>query len=59
MGGSSGDVPDLINILIDRAVAYGREVIREKGKIMTNNTNSISSDISMNCQKLEDVISFK
>ena len=34
-------------------------VSTEKSKIMTNSTNNISEDISMNGQKLEEVISFK
>ena len=34
-------------------------VSTEKSKIMTNSTNSISADISMNGQKLEEVTSFK
>ena len=40
-------------------MAYGLEVSTEKSKIMTNNTNNISADISMNGQRLEDVTSFK
>ena len=35
------------------------EVTTEKRKIMTNSTNNISADISMNGQKLEEVTSFK
>ena len=35
------------------------EVSTEKSKILTNNTNTISEDISMNCQNLEEVTSFK
>ena len=31
----------------------------EKNKIMTNSTNNIGADMSMNGQKLEDVTSFK
>ena len=34
-------------------------VSTEKSKIMTNSTNNISADISMNGQKLEEVTSFK
>ena len=30
----------------------------EKSKIMTNSTNNISADISMNSQKLEEVTNF-
>ena len=36
-------------------MAYGMEVTTEKRKIMTNNMNNISADISMNSQKLEEV----
>ena len=35
------------------------EVSTGKSKIMTQSTNNISADISMNGQKLEEVISFK
>ena len=47
------------NRLIDRAMVYGMEVCTEKSKIMTNSTNKISADISMNSQKLVEVTSFK
>ena len=58
--GSSNDEPqDLTNRCMDRATAYGMEVSTEKSKIMTNSMNNISADISMNGQKLEEVISFK
>ena len=50
---------DLTNRLIDRATAYGMEVSTEKSKVMSNSTNSISADISMNGQKLEEVTNFK
>ena len=35
------------------------EVSTEKSKIMTNSTNNISADLSMNGYKLEEVTSFK
>ena len=35
------------------------EVSIEKSKIRTHSTNNISTNISMNCQKLEEVISLK
>ena len=60
MGGSNGELQDLTNRLVDRAKAYyGMEVITKKSKIMTNSTNNISADISMNGQKLEEVTGFK
>ena len=45
--------------LIDRATAYGMEASTENSRIMTKITNNISADISMNCQKLDEVTSFK
>ena len=42
-----------------RARTYGMEVATERSKIMTNSTNNMSLDISINGQKLEEVISFK
>ena len=49
LGGSNGELQDLTNRLIDRASAYGMEVSTEKSKIMTNSTNNINADITMNC----------
>ena len=45
MGGSNDE---LANRLVDKATAYGIEVTAEKSKIVTNSTNNISADISMN-----------
>ena len=47
-GGSNGELQDLTNRLVDRAMAYGMEVSTEKSKIMTISTNNISAEISMN-----------
>ena len=44
MGGSSGELQDLTNRLVDRATAYGIKVSTEKSKIMTNSTINISAD---------------
>ena len=59
MGGSSDELQDLTNRLVDRATACKMKVRTEKNKIMTNSTNSNRADISMNGQKLEEVTSFK
>ena len=59
MGGSEGELQDLTNRLIDRAVAYGMEVSTEKSKIMMNSTNNTSADISMDGRKVEGMTSFK
>ena len=58
VGSSTGELQDLTNTLADRARAYGMEVSTEKSKIMTNSTNNISANISMNGQKLEEGTSF-
>ena len=59
MGGSNGEFQDLTNRLVQRAIAYGMEVSTEKSKILTNSTNNISADISMNGRKLEETTSLK
>ena len=59
MGGSNGELQNLTNRLVGRATACGMEVKIEKSKIVTNSTNKIGADISMNGQKLEEVTSFK
>ena len=50
MGGSNGELLDLINGLVGRAKAHGMEFSTENIKIMS---------ISMNGKKLEQVTSFK
>ena len=58
MGGSSGELQDLTNRLVNRSTIYGMEVSTEKSKIMTDSTHNVSADISINGQNLE-VTSFK
>ena len=48
MGGSYGELQDLTNRLVDRATAYGAEASTEKSRIMTNSTNNMNADMSMN-----------
>ena len=48
LGGINGELHDLTNRLVDGATAYGMEVSTEKSKIMTNSTNNISADVSIN-----------
>ena len=52
MGGSNGEIQDLANRLVDNATAIRMEVSTENAKIMTNSSNNINADNSMNCQKL-------
>ena len=55
MGGSNGELQDLTNRPVDRALAYEMEVNTEKSMIMTNSMNTISGNISMKSQTLEEV----
>ena len=59
MGGSSKELQDLTNSLVAKAGDYGMEVSTEKSKVMVNSTNNISTNINMNGEQLEEVISFK
>ena len=58
-GGSNDEPQYLTNKFVVRVRAYGMEVSTDKSKIITNSTNNISADISMNSQNLEEVASFK
>ena len=59
MGGSSGELQDLTNTLVDGARAYRTKVCKEKRKVTKNNTSNTSADSNMNGRKLEQVTSFK
>ena len=59
MGSSNGELHDPTSRLVNRATAYGMEGSTEKSTVMTNSTNDINADISMNGQKLGEVTSFK
>ena len=48
MGGTSGKRQNVTNRFVERTRAYGMEVSTENSKIMTNITNDICADISMN-----------
>ena len=56
---SNDELSDLTNRVVDRSMASGMEVSTEKNKVMANSTNDISTDISMNNQKMEKLTSFK
>ena len=58
MNDSNGELQDFTNKLVDRATVHELESSTEKSKSMTNSTNNISACISMNGQKVEQVISF-
>ena len=56
---SNDELSDLTNRLGDKSTSFGMEVSIEKSKVMANSTNDISTGISMNDQKMEELISFK
>ena len=49
----------LVNHLEEAPTAYGMQISAEKTQLMTNNTNGISTDITIGNKKLETVRSFK
>ena len=59
LAGQEQELVYLVNHLEETSTAYGMRVSSEKIQMMTNNTNSISTDITMDNKKLETVRSFK
>ena len=57
--GEKEEVAKLVERLDKASTAYGMEISAEKTKLMTNNTSGINSEIKVNGQKLQTVISFK
>ena len=61
INGLAGEEEELVNLVerLDKAsTAYGMEISAEETKLMTNNTNSINTEIKVNGQKLETVTRF-
>ena len=58
--GLAGDEQELVN-LVERLenTSYGMEISAEKTKLMTNNTQGISTEVKVNGQRLETVTSFR
>ena len=60
--GLAGDEQELVN-LVERlektSTSYGMEISAEKTKLMTNNTQSINTEVKVNGQILETVTSFR
>ncbi len=59
LAGREDELAKLVERLDRTSTAYGMEISAEKTKLMTNNTNGISTEIQVNGQKLETVTSFK
>ena len=53
------ELVNLINHLEEAFIAYGMQFNAENTQLMTNNTNGISTDITIDNKKLETVCSFK
>ena len=59
LAGNEEELENLVELLDRTSNAYGMQISAEKTKIMTNNTNGISTDIRVSGEKLKIVNSFK
>ena len=59
LAGEEEELAKLVERLDKASTVYGMEVSAEKTKLMTHNISGINSEIKVNGQKLETVISFK
>ena len=59
LAGQEQKLVKLVNRLEEASTAYGIQIRAEKTQLMTNNTNGISTDITIYNKKLETVRSFK
>ena len=59
LAGQEQELVKLVNHLEETSTAYGMQINAEKTQLMTNNTNGISTDITIDNKKLETVRSFK
>ena len=59
LAGQEQELVKLVNHLEEAPTAYGMQISAEKTHLMTNNTNGISTDITIDNKKLETVRSLK
>ena len=59
LAGKEEELVSLVECLDSTSTAYGMQISEEKTKLMTNNTNGISTDIWISDVKLDCVDSFK
>ena len=59
LAGREEELADLVKRLDKTSTAFGMQINAEKTKLMTNNTNGISTDIRVNGEKLDCVNRFK
>ena len=57
--GQEQELVKLVNHIEEASTAYCMQISAEKTQLMTNNTNGISTDITIDNKKLETVCSFK
>ena len=59
LAGREEELADLVERLDKTSTAFGMQINAEKTKLMTNNTNGISTDIRVNGEKLDSANRFK
>ena len=59
LAGQEQELIKLVNHLEEASTTYAMQISAEKTQLMTNNTDSISTDITIDNKKLETVRSFK
>ena len=57
--GQEQELVKLLNHFEEASAEYGIQISAEKTHLMTNNTNGISTDITLDYKKLETVCRFK
>ena len=57
--GQEQELVRLVNHIDEASIAYGMQIGAEKTQLMTNNTNGINTDITIDNKKLETVRSLK
>ena len=55
----AGTETELAHLVDKTSIAYGMQTSAKKTKLMTNNANSIGSNINVDCKTLETVQNFK
>ena len=58
LAGQEQEPIKLVNHLEEASTAYGMQISAEKTQLMTDNTNGISTDITIDNKKLETFRSF-
>ena len=59
LAGQDRELVKLANHIKEASTACGKQISAEKTPLMTNNTNGVSTDITIDNYKLETVHSFK